>query len=405
MSDLSAYACGYEVSGDGTARPRPIPEAIRSLADPVLKEDAQAAWEAASRLFRLIDQWRHWFNHINTTGDADPAFVISLSWAITTCVNILRALGFDDRPVQVILSAFPGLPDFDLGYDLRLMSWRDGSGVPTSGKRLILVGTDDNGLLHIRIFAPGGNWVVDTDETKEPPEKAGAIATLKRGLQTLMPPRELTNVENGRIIDDISSIVGEIWGLTPPWQREPGWLEQTRARLSGIYPIQGSLSRVLRSLESAPGVVVRRPERWRPLLSSQHPGRPASLPATSGPDPSPVSPADSNAKALAPRANPKRPTGATPTTKRLKEPPREAFQAYYLYLAWGNQTEVAKKMSEELRRPINQGTVSRWCNQVSEWIGDGNPRPEFPSKTILTDPAILDKGVGRKNNVRRNTDS
>src|SRR5262249_550607 len=42
------------------------------------------------------------------------------------------------------------------GFDVRLMSWGNGSGVPTSGSDRIIVGTDTNGLLHIRSFDSGG---------------------------------------------------------------------------------------------------------------------------------------------------------------------------------------------------------------------------------------------------------
>src|SRR5262245_57647351 len=76
----------------------------------------------------------------------------------------------------------------DGGFDLRLMSWGDGSGVPTSGNNLVIVGTDNNGLLHIRIFDAGGNRVMDKDETQLPASQAGAITTLKQQLSGLLPP-------------------------------------------------------------------------------------------------------------------------------------------------------------------------------------------------------------------------
>ena len=41
-------------------------------------------------------------------------------------------------------------------FDLRVMSWGDGSGVPTSGNKLVILGIDNNDLLHIRIFDAGG---------------------------------------------------------------------------------------------------------------------------------------------------------------------------------------------------------------------------------------------------------
>ena len=62
---------------------------------------------------------------------------------------------------------------FQRGYDLRLMSWGDGSGVPASGQRLLVIlGIDNNGRLHIRRFDADGK-LVDTDETKLPPRKPG----------------------------------------------------------------------------------------------------------------------------------------------------------------------------------------------------------------------------------------
>ena len=38
----------------------------------------------------------------------------------------------------------------------------------TSGNNWVIAGTDNNGLLHIRIFGGGGNPLTDTDETKRP---------------------------------------------------------------------------------------------------------------------------------------------------------------------------------------------------------------------------------------------
>jgi hypothetical protein len=96
------------------------------------------------------------------------------------------------------------------GFDLRLMSWGDGSGAPTSGKNLVVVGTDDNGLLHIRIFDAAGNRVNDTDATQRPAQ-AAAIATLKQQLPGLLPPHELTDAEKAQVIAEATSIVGQTY--------------------------------------------------------------------------------------------------------------------------------------------------------------------------------------------------
>ncbi len=95
------------------------------------------------------------------------------------------------------------------GYDLRLMSWGDGSGVATSANNLVIVGADNHGLLHIRIFDAGGNSVTDTDETKLPPTQAGAISTLKQQLPGLLPPHVLCSAEKVQVISEVTSIVGQ----------------------------------------------------------------------------------------------------------------------------------------------------------------------------------------------------
>src|SRR5262249_16851646 len=80
------------------------------------------------------------------------------------------------------------------GLALRLMSWRDGSWVPTSGNNVVMVGTDNNGLLHIRIFDAAGRRTADSNETQLP-ARAAAIATLKQQLPGLLPPHVLTEAE------------------------------------------------------------------------------------------------------------------------------------------------------------------------------------------------------------------
>jgi hypothetical protein len=97
------------------------------------------------------------------------------------------------------------------GYDLRLMSWGDGTGVPTSGSSLVIVGTDNKDLLHIRVFDPNGKQATDTDETQLP-EQAAAIATLKQQLPGLLPPHVLTAAEKTEVIREATSIVGQTLG-------------------------------------------------------------------------------------------------------------------------------------------------------------------------------------------------
>jgi hypothetical protein len=94
-------------------------------------------------------------------------------------------------------------------YDLRLMSWGDSSGVPTSGRNLVIVGTDNNGLLHIRIFDANGKEVANKDETQLPDTQAGAISALKRRLPGLLPPHALNADEKVKLVIEVASIAGQ----------------------------------------------------------------------------------------------------------------------------------------------------------------------------------------------------
>jgi hypothetical protein len=111
------------------------------------------------------------------------------------------------------------------------MSWGNGSGVPTSGSDHIIVGTDVNGLLHIRNFDAGGIRC-DTFEVKdtsgafrlrsvdasgkvlsdvlESKTQAGEISTLKQQLAGLLPPHVLSSDERSHVLVEVASIVGRV---------------------------------------------------------------------------------------------------------------------------------------------------------------------------------------------------
>jgi hypothetical protein len=100
------------------------------------------------------------------------------------------------------------------GYDLQLMSWGDGSGLPASGKKLVILGIDNNGRLRIRSFDADGK-LTDTEETKLPPAQTGAIAALKQRIPGLLPTHVLTSAEASQLQRDLTSILGQ----TPPAKR------------------------------------------------------------------------------------------------------------------------------------------------------------------------------------------
>jgi hypothetical protein len=120
---------------------------------------------------------------------------------------------------------------FQERFDLRVMPWGKGSGVPTSGNKLVIVGFDNHDLLHIRIFDAGGKSVLDTDETKLSDAQVVAMVTLKRQLQGLLAPHVLTDGEKARVIRKVRSIVAQT-ALDPqrrPSQAQPRELP-TRSR-------------------------------------------------------------------------------------------------------------------------------------------------------------------------------
>ena len=109
-----------------------------------------------------------------------------------------------DPKARLITTTGADVPE---GYDLRLMSsMNDASGIPTGGKGLIIVASVDN-VLHIRIFGGDGKVVVDTDE-KWLTEQARQIEDLRKRLESLWPPHELTKSEKSRVITAVTSIVG-----------------------------------------------------------------------------------------------------------------------------------------------------------------------------------------------------
>ncbi|MGO9207619.1 MAG: hypothetical protein ACLQBX_15800 [Candidatus Limnocylindrales bacterium] len=137
---------------------------------------------------------------------------VPIEFPALTNVSLSTALDELARRLQAAWDWFPtGDPvkKVEAGYDLRLMSWGDGSGMPTSGNNLAIVGTDNNGLLHIRIFDAGGNRVTDTDETKLPSTQAAAISTLKQQLPALLPPHVLTGAEKSQVLTEVTSIFGQ----------------------------------------------------------------------------------------------------------------------------------------------------------------------------------------------------
>jgi hypothetical protein len=129
--------------------------------------------------------------------------------------------------------------------NLQVISWP--SGLQTSGKSLVIVGTDNSGLLHIRIFDVNGVYT-DTFETFETtasnppalhlvttdasgtvqsdkpesslPIQVKAITTLKQQLPGLSTPLVLTVAETAQVLGEVTSIVGQT-NLSNPNAAQP----------------------------------------------------------------------------------------------------------------------------------------------------------------------------------------
>ncbi|MFO0887962.1 MAG: ATP-binding protein [Isosphaeraceae bacterium] len=146
---------------------------------------------------------------------ATGAWVEHLKGNLTEALELFPA-DFHEREPRNIFTCWLADLLIDLGDDLwyrgdkpdlRLMSWGDGSRVPDSGRSLIVIGKDQNGLLHIRIFDAAGERIEDTNETQLP-DQAAAIAALTRQFPRLLPPHELTDAETDRVIAAVTMIVG-----------------------------------------------------------------------------------------------------------------------------------------------------------------------------------------------------
>ena len=117
------------------------------------------------------------------------------------------------------------------GFDLRLTSLvNDGNRMPTQGKNLIVVAAV-NDVLQFRFFDGNGKMVVDTDETRLL-EQAPQIEAMRKQLEGLWPPHELTRGEKDRLITAVAAIVG----YPRAAQRQPDLAMPPRDQPAGAAP-------------------------------------------------------------------------------------------------------------------------------------------------------------------------
>lgn len=93
------------------------------------------------------------------------------------------------------------------GLELQLISsLNDVTDLPTNGRNLVIVATVNNAL-HFRLFEADGRQFQDINETRRT-DQARQIEELRKQLQSLWPPRELSRSEKEQIIAAVISIVG-----------------------------------------------------------------------------------------------------------------------------------------------------------------------------------------------------
>ncbi|QJX00164.1 efflux RND transporter permease subunit [Frigoriglobus tundricola] len=90
----------------------------------------------------------------------------------------------------------------------------DGARVPADHKNLLVV-ANENDKLQFRQFDDEGKLVVDTGE-KWLPNRAGLIADVRKQLQGLRPPHELTAAEKDRVVAAVLPVVRHLRPRTKP---------------------------------------------------------------------------------------------------------------------------------------------------------------------------------------------
>jgi hypothetical protein len=156
------------------------------------------------------------------------------------------------------------------GYDLRLMSWGDGTGVPTSGNSLVLAGTDSDNLVQVRVFDPNGDRI-DAFETNDgkflvrgmtgpyaraplelnlDPVRAGALSALKKHLPVLLRSNVVIPAEAGLVLDHVTPLLGPALGV------DSVCVEYTIER-NYDWRLNQSLSRYIVERSNVPGVCIR----------------------------------------------------------------------------------------------------------------------------------------------------
>ena len=90
-------------------------------------------------------------------------------------------------------------------------------------------------------------------------------------------------------------------------------------------------------------------------------------------------------------------SGTVGRPRGIRRPCEEALAAWRLRDVTGitNQTKIATMLSEQFKRKIGQGQVSRWLKEVEKYLSDGNVLPPLPPpapRAGAIDPMYIEMG-------------
>ncbi len=161
----------------------------------------------------------------------------AMRWAALTSVVVVFGLNYHQN-FYTLIQAWLNDPNYSHGflvipvavcvlwnclaspYKLRLMpSLSSVKSISTRDRDLIILATVNN-VLHIRVFDGDRVQILDTDE-KRSTEQSRPIDDLKKQLDGLWPPHELTKNENAQIVAAVTSLVPQPGAVLEPWW---GWV-------------------------------------------------------------------------------------------------------------------------------------------------------------------------------------
>jgi hypothetical protein len=91
-------------------------------------------------------------------------------------------------------------------FEVRLVDRADPAQMPESGPNRVILSRDEQGRLHLRVFGPVGERLVDTDENRLA-DRADILAALKRELSGVSSARPPGEEEQGRLIALVERLI------------------------------------------------------------------------------------------------------------------------------------------------------------------------------------------------------